>query len=125
MYYYNVYGWLFTRTDGQLEVFVEEKPKISFADAAMWIAYRNEWELRKITFDGEVFPLLCQQEIAWKQFTSRYSLTEHPTFMGLIVDVVWDDSCCGTGEWPLPKPYGAKVVNRNELFELWLKGQVQ
>jgi hypothetical protein len=126
---YNAYGWLYTRqSDGKMEVFIEYiKSSFSIEDAAKWISHRSMRELRVVTLEGEIFPLLSQKEIEWKKFTARYSLTEHPLFRGLIHNGVWEDSYCGEGEpWPMQfYPEGAKFVNRQELYTLWLNGQVK
>lgn len=65
----------------------------------------------------------------WTNFTLRTSAVDRPGFRALVVDGHWVDSYEAvdmTEAWPLPSwEEGGIIVNKAELYQLWLDGKVQ
>ena len=128
-YMYNATGWLYTEaTTGKLVVVLHD---FDSEAAANWVVKgmtKHDAE-RLVELSGEVFPLYTQLEIEWMQFTRRTRTIDRPNFRGLVVDGWWVDSYEAVDmneSWPFPSwEEGGIIVNKAELYELWLDGKVQ
>ena len=126
---YNASGWLYTETTtGKLVVVLHDFDSQEAANWAIKGMTKHDAE-RSVELKGEVFPLYTQLEYEWKCFTRRTSTIDRPRFRGLIVDGYWVDSYEAvdmTEAWPFPSwEEGGIIVNKAELYQLWLDGKVQ
>ncbi len=80
-----------------------------------------EWARWNVPVQG------CQT--AWEAFTRRTRTIDRPNFRGLVVDGWWVDSYEAVDmseAWPFPSwEEGGVVVNKAQLYQLWLDGKVQ
>ena len=128
-YMYNCSGWLYTETTtGKLVVVLHDFDSEAAANWAIKGMTKHDAE-RVVSLKGEVFPLYGALEIEWMQFTRRTRTIDRPNFRGLVVDGEWVDSYEAvdmTEAWPFPSwEEGGVIVNKAELYQLWLDGKVQ
>ena len=95
----------------------------------------EEWEFNQACscprcLDTAAFTLPVQGPVdGWTWFTQRTRTIDRPNFRGLVVDGWWVDSYEAidmTEAWPFPSwEEGGIIVNKAELYQLWLDGKVQ